>query len=398
MILDNRIVASSDDIRKHLGEAAWQALANFDRDAKDWMTATEYYESDCQHTNGDPVFRKSFRTLLSRIGNESARRYLETLVHSDLATEPHKTNGTYGLQNYLMNDSAYMKLYSIVGGNERLPEELSRRIDATVRLRQPVIRVEKSADSRLQIVSRRAGQIFKDSFDFVIVALPNNLIPRIDWRGSRLSAAMKEHHQRYNFPAHYLRVTMLFECPFWRDRLHDSYTMLDAFGGCCLYDESSRNGCDTFGVLGWLLGGKPALELSRRSDEDLIESMLSSLPSFLKHGARFYLEGRVHRWPFAVNGLPGGAPALDLDTRHVPEPKEHPNLLVVGDYLFDSTLNGVLDSADFATDWLVAELEHADFNNATDHRKERKYRHRCQNGKTNRSTAESTQSTILSRC
>ena len=30
-------------------------------------------------------------------------------------------------------------------------------------------------------------------------------------------------------------------------------------------------------------------------------------------------------------------------------------MFVVGDYLFDSTLNGVLDSADYVADWLAAE-------------------------------------------
>ena len=35
---------------------------------------------------------------------------------------------------------------------------------------------------------------------------------------------------------------------------------------------------------------------------------------------------------------------------------EHPNLFVVGDYLFDSTLNGVLDSADHVTGWLAGWL------------------------------------------
>jgi hypothetical protein len=30
---------------------------------------------------------------------------------------------------------------------------------------------------------------------------------------------------------------------------------------------------------------------------------------------------------------------------------------VVGDYLFDSTLNGVLDSADYVAEWLTADME-----------------------------------------
>ena len=37
-------------------------------------------------------------------------------------------------------------------------------------------------------------------------------------------------------------------------------------------------------------------------------------------------------------------------TNHRPEPKQHPGIVVVGDYLFDSTLNGLLDSSDAATD------------------------------------------------
>jgi hypothetical protein len=40
----------------------------------------------------------------------------------------------------------------------------------------------------------------------------------------------------------------------------------------------------------------------------------------------------------------------------VPEPTQHPNLLVIGDYLFDSTPNGVLDSAEFAAEWLAGEM------------------------------------------
>ena len=68
------------------------------------------------------------------------------------------------------------------------------------------------------------------------------------------------------------------------------------------------------------------------------------------------LEGRVHRWIGAVNAIPGGLQARTLDRRHQPEPEDHPNLFVVGDYLFDSTLNGVLDSAQYVASWLAARL------------------------------------------
>ena len=37
-------------------------------------------------------------------------------------------------------------------------------------------------------------------------------------------------------------------------------------------------------------------------------------------------------------------------------PDEHPGMFVVGDYLFDSTLNGVLDSADIVSDLVLSRL------------------------------------------
>jgi len=49
-------------------------------------------------------------------------------------------------------------------------------------------------------------------------------------------------------------------------------------------------------------------------------------------------------------------PARDVMTNHRPDPKQHPGLVVVGDYLFDSTLNGLLDSSDAATDIVVTEM------------------------------------------
>jgi len=58
----------------------------------------------------------------------------------------------------------------------------------------------------------------------------------------------------------------------------------------------------------------------------------------------------------AVNGLPGGRVAYDPVARHRPEPAMHRELFTVGDYLFDSTLNGVLDSADLAVDLIMAEI------------------------------------------
>ena len=72
--------------------------------------------------------------------------------------------------------------------------------------------------------------------------------------------------------------------------------------------------------------------------------------------ATHFIEGKIHRWLSSVNALPGGLPVRDVMTNHRPEPKEHPGIVVVGDYLFDSTLNGLLDSSDAATDIILTEM------------------------------------------
>ncbi len=357
VVMDGAKLTTDDDLLAYLGAAGWDALEAFDRRAKDWMSPVEYYEADWKEGVPDAMALAAFRDVLAEIPDAGARRYIETLVHSDLATEPGRTNAYYGLQNYLMNDPDYMGLYTIDGGIERLPEELAKRLEATVLLEQAVVRVERAEGDLLRVVSRCGGELESDEFDFVVAALPHNWLLGVKWGGELLRGAMERHHAHYDHPAHYLRVSVLFASAFWRGRIDGSFFMLDAFGGCCVYDESSRNGDDSHGVLGWLLGGEAAVTLSNLADAELIRLALESLPESLKFGAAEFVEGRVHRWCGSVNGMPGGVPALDPEVRHQPEPSEHPNLFVVGDYLFDSTLNGVLDSADFVAEWIVEEME-----------------------------------------
>ena len=356
VVLGDRILTTDDDIRRELGPGTLKALRRFKRQARAAISSAEYYESDWKQDNESSLSRGSFRALLNRIDDDTARRYIEIAVHSDLATEPEHTNAMYGLQNYLMNELDYLRLYTIDGGIERLPQELARRISAQVLLNQPVVRVERTPQGKYCVVSRSGSEMVSEEFDTVIVALPNNWIPAVEWSGPVLAEAMRKHHRHYDHPAHYLRISVLFENRFWREQIAESYFMLDAFGGCCVYDESSRIDAGSHGVLGWLLAGEAALTMSNFEDSVLIEKVLESLPRSLGFGKELFLEGRVHRWVGTVNGLPGGFPTREPDSRHQPEPLEHPGLFVVGDYLFDSTLNGVLDSADVVAEWIIEDM------------------------------------------
>jgi hypothetical protein len=351
LVSGDRMVANVDDVRDTLGAEAADALVAFDRAARDAVGPRDFYRGDVAATMMPAG--ACFDVALARIAHPAARRYVEQLVHSDLATEPARTSLAYGLDNYLMNDSSYLRLYAIEGGNERLIAGLDARIRANRRLRHRVGRIDAGANSRLRVTASHAGRDDREEFDFVVVALPVEHLKTIEFGGAGLAGALRRHVAHHDHPAHYLRITILFDRPFWRPGLDDSFCMLDRFGGCCLYDESVRDAGATHGTLGWLLGGDAAVELGRLADEDLVAAALDSLPDFLAHGRRHVLEGRVHRWPGAVSAMPGGPVRLPIDRCHQPEPVEHPGLFLVGDYLFDSTLNGVLDSAEHVAGWIT---------------------------------------------
>lgn len=350
-------VGNLDDLEVHLGPAARQQWVRFHQQTRDRMSPLDFYLSGSDESTPSPSQRdssESFAECLNSIDSNELKQFIKTQIHSDLATEPENTNAEYGLQNYIMNDSAYMQLYGIEGGNERLPQELVRRTRADFRLQHRVHSIRKTESGQYEIgYSKNNLQQF-EKFDYVVIALPHDALPHVSFEGHRLHAAMQSHFEHYHHPAHYLRLTLLFRSPFWQGKLNESYCMLDEFGGCCLYDESSRLVQPEFGVLGWLLGGAAAVEYSKLPDAQLFELALNSVPKILGDARPQFLEGRVHRWLNAVNAIPGGRTSRPIHQRHCPEPVDNRELYIVGDYLYDATLNGVFDSADYVSSGIAA--------------------------------------------
>jgi SAM-dependent methyltransferase len=166
---------------------------------------------------------------------------------------------------------------------------------------------------------------------------------------------MVKHVAYFDRPAHYLRVALLFDEPFWGDKIPGAWWMSEAFGGCCVYVEGARHDVGRHGVLNFLIAGSDALAYVNLRDDQLIDAAIKSLPAAFGDARAPFMEGKIHRWLSSVNAIPGGLPVRDVLTNHRPEPKDHAGLVVVGDYLFDSTLNGLFDSSDAATDLILTE-------------------------------------------
>ncbi len=355
VVLGDAILVNNRDIRSHFGAKTLKALQNFHQRCKEMCTPDDYYEGHWQDDNQNPWANKTFREILDEIPDETARKYVEVASRSDVATEPHLTSALNGMKNVLMDDPRYLRLYSIVGGIGRLVEELAKKIKAPIVLNSAVVKVGKHG-AGYRLTTRTDGKFEDHDFDLVIMALPNYWLQRVEWGSRDLRIAMQKHLTHYDKPAHYLRISVLFKDPFWRSQIPGAYFMTDAFGGCCVYDEGARHPCEPYGVLNWLLAGNDAMALSNLDDTRLIAMALDSLPESLQDGRELFLEGRVHRWVGTINGLPGGQPTHEIRQRHVVDPHGHPGLYLMGDYLFDSTINGVYDSADFVTDMILTHL------------------------------------------
>jgi monoamine oxidase/SAM-dependent methyltransferase len=355
--LDGDLLSDVPGMRKRYGAKTAEAIDSFRQRCADMMSPSDYYEGVGAHDNEHPWAYMTAEELLDKeVEDPTAKRFLRVMARSDIATETHNTNGLNALKNFLMDVDGYIGLYSIQNGNEQLIECLQSEVDADIQLNHRVLKVGKTEAGRYRLKMMNGKGPETRDFDLVLMCLPHSWLATLDWEGEALRKSMGKHVAYFDRPAHYLRVSMLFDEPFWGEKIPGAWFMSEAFGGCCVYNEGARHDVGKHGVLNFLIAGSDALAFANLSDQELISAALKSLPASLGDARAHFMEGKIHRWLSSVNALPGGLPVRDVMTNHRPEPKQHPGLVVVGDYLFDSTLNGLLDSSDAATDIILTEL------------------------------------------
>ena len=355
--LDGVLLNDVAGMRKKYGAKTADAIEAFRKKCSTLMTPAQYYEGVGAHDNEHPWAFMNAEELMDReIKDPVAKRFFKTMARSDLATEPHNTNGLNALKNFVMDVDGYIGLYSIQNGNEQLIDCLRSEIDADIQLNHRVLNVGKTDQDRYQLTMMNGKGPVTKEFDLVVVSLPHSWLSTMRWDNEKLRSSMTKHVAYFDRPAHYLRISILFDEPFWGEKIPGAWFMSEAFGGCCVYVEGARHDVGRHGVLNWLVSGSDALAFVNMTDEQLFDIAMKTLPAEIGNAREHFVEGKIHRWLSSVNALPGGLPARDVMTNHRPEPVEHPGLVVVGDYLFDSTLNGLLDSSDAATDIIVTEM------------------------------------------
>jgi monoamine oxidase len=358
VILDGTVLRSDEDIGRHWGAATMGAIRDFRRRAAELLPIDRWHPGSWRYDSTHAWSHRTCDQLLDTVTDPVARKYLSVAAHSDLATEPHLTSGLNGLKNFVMDVPGYVEFYAIEGGMGALGRRLAGSIPSTdVECNARVVRIERTFDGEWRVRYIRRGHVDERLFDAVVVALPASQLGAVEYAGDPLRRTMGAHIARFDRPGHYLRVSLLFRSPFWHDLLSGSWFMIDAFGGACVYDESARYDAGGYGVLGFLVAGNDALAMMNVEQATVVQHVVDTLPGRLRQQANELLvESRIHRWCGGVSGLPGGLPTADPRIAHEPDANRLPGLFVVGDYLFDSTLNGVYRSADLASTLLSAQL------------------------------------------
>jgi monoamine oxidase/SAM-dependent methyltransferase len=356
-VIDGKIILTTDDLAKEFGEHTRNEAKAFRERCTDMLTPEAFYLSVAQSDNSHPWAKISGEALLNKeIKDDAARRYIRAMAHSDVAAPPHLTNGLTFLKNVLMDVDGYMDIFSVIGGNEQIVTRLADELDAEIHVNSSVTAVQPLPDGTYRL-ELQINDVHETTIaDFVVVALPLTALSMIHWRSEALQQAMDKHVGYFDRPGHYLRATLLFKRPFWREHLPTDWWMLDAFDGCCVYDESARHDYSGCGALAFLIAGNAALALANVSDERIEHMCLEALPPALAEARDLILDRRIHPWMASVNAIPGGFPVRPRAENHRPDPKRLPGIVMVGDYMFDATLNGVLDSADAGTDIIIAEI------------------------------------------
>ena len=239
--LDGELLNDVPGMRRKYGAKTADAIEAFRKRCAEMVSPNEYYEGVGAHDNEHPWAYITAEELLDReVDDATAKRFFKVMARSDIATESHNTNGLNALKNFVMDVEGYIGLYSIQNGNEQLIECLQSEVDADIQLNHRVLKVGKTDDGRYQLNMMNGKGPETRDFDLVLMCLPHSWLATMGWEGEQLRKSMVKHVAYFDRPAHYLRVSILFDKPFWGEKIPGAWFMSEAFGGCCVYNEGDR--------------------------------------------------------------------------------------------------------------------------------------------------------------
>ncbi len=345
-VVDDRVLRDDRALEGMLGRRGMDRLRRFWEAGTALRPPADYALAGREQDNRHPWQRRTFEDVLGDIDDPRGEWFTAMQCHSDLATEPPRTSGLFGMDNLLIDHPGYCTMYTLTAGNEGLTSALADRVRSPVSLETAVTEVSADEDAGLRVALRGpAGEDRGIEVDSLLVTLPPAGVRAIRWRDERLRDAVEGHVRHHDHGTAYLRVTLVFRRRFWRREFPEDYFVSDAFDGVTVYDQSPDDGSSGAGIQSWLLGGAAALRYAAKPDADVVAAVLAAMPGAAPAPDGLLVRACVDRWTgvAGVSALPGGVPLRPVSRRHCPDPR-WPRLQFIGDYLYDATLCGAVDA------------------------------------------------------
>lgn len=258
-------------------EAPWRA-----KRAREWAgkTMEDYKRATVPSVGGRAIFDAAFHAIWGAQPRELSMLY--TLFYIAAAGNEH-TKGSFAR---LISTAGGAQESRVVGGTQKIANEVARRLGRRVVLRAPVRRVEQC---RGRVI------VHSDRLDveaaYAIVAVPPVLARRIDFvpglsRGRRqVLAAMR--------PGRLIKWEAIYPRPFWRDAGLSGQAVADTGPADTTFDNSPPSGSP--GILFGFIGGDNATRFQRLSPARGRAQVLDNFVSY------FGPEARSPRSSFEMN-------------------------------------------------------------------------------------------------
>jgi Flavin containing amine oxidoreductase len=104
VVMDGQIMVGLEGIKKAYGAKTAASVKSFRKTCSQMLSPAQYYEGVGKEDNAHPWVNISCQDLLEKhVVDETARKMFKIAARSDIASEPHLTNGLNGLKNFLMD-------------------------------------------------------------------------------------------------------------------------------------------------------------------------------------------------------------------------------------------------------------------------------------------------------
>lgn len=153
-VVDDRVLRDDRALEGMLGRRGMDRLRRFWEAGTALRPPADYALAGREQDNRHPWQRRTFEDVLGDIDDPRGEWFTAMQCHSDLATEPPRTSGLFGMDNLLIDHPGYCTMYTLTAGNEGLTSALADRVRSPVSLGTAVTEVTADEDAGLQVTLR----------------------------------------------------------------------------------------------------------------------------------------------------------------------------------------------------------------------------------------------------